>query len=88
MYAVGLRVYGEMAAAGYGTVGEFHYVVHQPDGTPYDEPNAMAIALAAAARESGLEIVLLPAAYHRGGPGQAAEPRASGGSATPTWRAS
>ncbi|HET9104710.1 MAG TPA: formimidoylglutamate deiminase [Solirubrobacteraceae bacterium] len=70
MYAVGRRVYGEMAAAGYGTVGEFHYVVHRPDGTPYDDPNAMALALAAAARDCGLEIVLLPAAYHRGGPGQ------------------
>ena len=74
MYAVGLRVYGEMAAAGYGTVGEFHYVVHQPDGSPYEDPNAMAVALVAAARDSGLEIVLLPAAYHRGGPGQPAGP--------------
>ena len=30
------RVYGEMAAAGYGAVGEFHYVHHRPDGTPYE----------------------------------------------------
>ena len=69
MRAVGARVYGEMAAAGYGAVGEFHYVHHRPDGTPYEEPNAMAIALAEAAVEAGLEIVLLPAAYHRAGPG-------------------
>jgi formimidoylglutamate deiminase len=69
MRAVGDRVYGQMAAAGYGAVGEFHYVQHQPDGTPYDEPNAMAIALAEAAVHAGLEITLLPAAYHRGGPG-------------------
>jgi formimidoylglutamate deiminase len=67
MRAVGERVYGQMAAAGYGAVGEFHYVVHQPDGRPYDPPNAMAIALAEAALACGLEIVLLPAAYHRGG---------------------
>src|SRR5450755_2410408 len=67
MRAVGDRVYGQMAAAGYGAVGEFHYVHHQPDGTPYDEPNAMAIALAEAALANGLEITLLPAAYHRGG---------------------
>jgi formimidoylglutamate deiminase len=67
MGAVGRRVYSQMAAAGYGAVGEFHYVVHQPDGTPYDEPNAMAIALAQAAVACGLRIVLLPAAYHRGG---------------------
>jgi formimidoylglutamate deiminase len=74
MRAVGARVYGEMAAAGYGAVGEFHYVQHRPDGTPYDEPNAMAIALAEAAVEAGLEIVLLPAAYHRAGPGLAPTP--------------
>jgi cytosine/adenosine deaminase-related metal-dependent hydrolase len=64
MHAVAARTYGDMARAGYGAVGEFHYVHHQPDGTPYEEPNAMAIALASAAREAGLEIVLLPAAYN------------------------
>jgi formimidoylglutamate deiminase len=74
MGEVGRRVYGQMAAAGYGAVGEFHYVHHQPDGTPYPEPNAMAIALAQAARACGLEITLLPAAYHRGGPGQPPDP--------------
>jgi formimidoylglutamate deiminase len=70
MRAVGERVYGQMAAAGYGAVGEFHYVHHQPDGRPYPDPNAMAKALAQAAAGSGVEIVLLPAAYHRGGPGR------------------
>jgi formimidoylglutamate deiminase len=67
MGEVGGRVYRQMAAAGYGAVGEFHYVHHQPDGTPYPEPNAMAIALGQAAVAAGLEIALLPAAYHRGG---------------------
>jgi formimidoylglutamate deiminase len=67
MRAVAGRVYAEMAAAGYGAVGEFHYVQHQPDGTPYDDPNALAIAVAEAARAAGLVIVLLPAAYHRAG---------------------
>jgi formimidoylglutamate deiminase len=70
MRMVGDRVYAQMAAAGYGAVGEFHYVHHRPDGRPYEEPNAMAIALAQAARAQGLEIVLLPAAYHRAGPGR------------------
>ena len=67
MREVAGRVYAEMAAAGYGAVGEFHYVHHRPDGTPYEEPNAMALALADAAAAAGLRIVLLPAAYHRGG---------------------
>jgi formimidoylglutamate deiminase len=64
---VAARVYAEMAAAGYGAVGEFHYVHHRPDGTPYEDPNAMAIAVAEAAVGAGLAIVLLPAAYHRNG---------------------
>jgi formiminoglutamate deiminase len=67
MRAAAARVYEEMAAAGYGAVGEFHYVHHRPDGTPYDDPNAMAIAVAEAARAAGLTITLLPAAYHRAG---------------------
>jgi formimidoylglutamate deiminase len=67
MRVVAERVYREMAAAGYGAVGEFHYVHHQPDGTPYEEPNALALACADAAAAAGIQIVLLPAAYHRGG---------------------
>jgi formimidoylglutamate deiminase len=67
MRMVAEDAYAEMAGAGYSVVGEFHYVHHQPDGTPYDEPNAMAHAVAEAAIQSGLPIVLLPAAYHRGG---------------------
>jgi formimidoylglutamate deiminase len=67
MRDVAARVYAEMAAAGYGAVGEFHYVHHRPDRTPYDDPNAMAIAVAEAAVDAGLRIVLLPAAYHRNG---------------------
>ena len=67
MREVAGRVYAEMAAAGYGAVGEFHYVHHRPDGTPYEDPNAMALALAEAAGAAGLTVVLLPAAYARGG---------------------
>ncbi len=67
MRAVAERAYAEMAAAGYGAVGEFHYVHHRPDGTPYDEGDPMAHAVAQAAVDQGLAIVLLPAAYHRDG---------------------
>jgi formimidoylglutamate deiminase len=65
--AVARAAYAEMRAAGYGAVGEFHYVHHRPDGTPYEDPNAMAVAHAEAAAAEGLPIVLLPAAYARGG---------------------
>jgi len=61
------RVYAEMAHAGYGAVGEFHYVHHRPTGEPYPDANAMAHVLAESASRQGLEVVLLPAAYHRGG---------------------
>ncbi len=67
MRDVAARLYAEMRAAGYGAVGEFHYVHHQPDGTPYADPNAMAHAVAQGARDAGLRIVLIPAAYHRNG---------------------
>ena len=67
MRALAGEAFAEMAGAGYGAVGEFHYVHHRPDGTPYEDPNAMAIAVAQAALQAGLEIVMLPAAYHRNG---------------------
>jgi formimidoylglutamate deiminase len=67
MQKLAVQAFAEMAAAGYGTVGEFHYVHHRRDGTPYEEPNAMAHAVAEAAVTAGLRIVMLPAAYHRNG---------------------
>src|SRR4051794_34541101 len=67
MHDAAKQVYTEMVQAGYGVVGEFHYVHHQPDGTPYNEPNELAIALAEEALDAGLGIVLLPTAYHRDG---------------------
>jgi formimidoylglutamate deiminase len=56
--------------AGYTAVGEFHYVHHRPDGTPYEEPNELALAVIEAARAVGVRIVLLMAAYARGGAGR------------------
>jgi formimidoylglutamate deiminase len=72
---VSLETFEEMAAAGYGAVGEFHYVHHRPDGSPYDDPNATAKAVARAAGRAGLRIVLLPAAYARAGAGRPPEQR-------------
>jgi formiminoglutamate deiminase len=60
-------VYAEMAAAGMTSVGEFHYLHHGPDGTPYDDPNAMAEALREAARLAGLRVTLLDTCYLHGG---------------------
>jgi formiminoglutamate deiminase len=62
--------YGEMALAGITCVGEFHYLHHGPDGTPYADRNAMGRALIQAAREAGIRITLLDACYLHGGIGE------------------
>jgi formiminoglutamate deiminase len=65
--------YREMVAAGITTVGEFHYLHHQPDGTPYDDPNEMGLALVEAARSAGLRITLLDTCYLSSGFGKPPE---------------
>jgi formimidoylglutamate deiminase len=60
--------------AGYTAVGEFHYVHHRPDGVAYEEPNELALAVIDAARAVGVRIVLLMAAYARGGAGRGPAP--------------
>ncbi|MDI5972981.1 formimidoylglutamate deiminase [Streptomyces sp. SL13] len=66
-HALARAVYAEMALAGITCVGEFHYLHHQGDGTPYADPNAMGEALIAAAADAGLRITLLDTAYLHGG---------------------
>ena len=67
LYELALRTYREMLAAGYTTVGEFHYVHHQPGGQPYANPNAMTEALLQAGHEAGIRVVLLMTAYAQAG---------------------
>jgi formimidoylglutamate deiminase len=57
----------EMLRAGYTSVGEFHYLHNAPDGSPYDEPNELALRVAAAAAEVGIRLRLLNVCYARGG---------------------
>jgi formimidoylglutamate deiminase len=56
-----------MLSAGYTSVTEFHYVHHRPDGTPYEDPIILAKAVALAAEDAGIRLLLLPVAYARGG---------------------
>lgn len=63
LFAVARGVYGEMALAGITCVGEFHYLHHQPGGTPYADPNATGRALVAAADEVGIRLTLLDTLY-------------------------
>ncbi|MFP3396020.1 formimidoylglutamate deiminase [Brevibacterium sp. H602] len=78
---VARAVFAEMLAGGYTSVGEFHYVHHAQDGTPYGterprgdanddaEPRAHAMerALARAAASAGIRIRLLDTCYLTGG---------------------
>jgi formiminoglutamate deiminase len=66
--------FAELARAGVRTVGEFHYVHHQADGTPYADRTLLADLVIDAAKRAGLRVALLRVAYHRAGPGRDAEP--------------
>jgi formimidoylglutamate deiminase len=61
------KCYREMLSSGYTSVAEFHYVHHRPDGEPYEDSNALAKAVAQAAEDVGIRLMLLPVAYARGG---------------------
>ena len=71
--ALARATYREMAAAGITCVGEFHYLHHQPDGTPYDDPNAMGQALIEAAGAAGIRLALLDTCYLSSGFGAPVE---------------
>src|SRR5262249_9228070 len=71
---VSRAAFGELSRAGVRTVGEFHYVHHQPGGAPYAERTLLSDVVIRAARAEGLRIALLRVAYHRAGPGRPAEP--------------
>ncbi len=71
--ALARAAYREMVAAGYTSVGEFHYVHHRPDGTPYDGADPMRRALQQAAEEAGIRMSLLDACYLSSGFGSPVE---------------
>ena len=67
IYDASRMAFVEMALSGITAVGEFHYLHHAPDGTPYDDPNLIAKAVIRAAHDVGLRIALLRVAYARAG---------------------
>jgi formiminoglutamate deiminase len=70
--AVAARLYMEMLEAGFGRVGEFHYLHHDRDGRHYANIAEMAERLCAAAAGTGIAMTLLPTFYARSGFGGAA----------------
>jgi formimidoylglutamate deiminase len=60
---VATLLYVEMLEQGYTGVGEFHYLHHDRDGTPYADPAEMAARILRAAATSGIGLTLLPSFY-------------------------
>jgi len=67
IYRISRLAYEELRGTGVRTVGEFHYVHHQLDGTPYDDRVVLAEAAIQAARDVGVRICLLRVIYQRAG---------------------
>jgi formimidoylglutamate deiminase len=70
--AIAALAFAEMLESGFTRVAEFHYLHHQPDGSPYGELAELAIRIAAAAAETGIGLTLLPVLYSYGNFGGAA----------------
>ncbi|MGY3234951.1 MULTISPECIES: formimidoylglutamate deiminase [unclassified Bradyrhizobium] len=64
--AVATLLYVEMLEQGFTRVGEFHYLHHDRDGSPYTDPAEMAARIAQAAESSGIGLTLLPSFYAHG----------------------
>lgn len=78
MEAMAAFAYMEMLESGFTRVGEFHYLHHDKDGRQFSDPAEMATAIAAAARDAGIGLTLLPVFYaHSGFGGAPPEPRQS-----------
>src|SRR5260370_30365591 len=67
MYHAARMAFLEMLISGINTVGEFHYLHHAPNGTPYEDRNFLAFQILRAAAEVGIRIALLRTAYVRAG---------------------
>ncbi len=70
--AIAALVFLEMQEAGYASVGEFHYLHHQPDGAPYDDQGELSHRICQAASVTGIGLTHLPVLYTYGGAGQQA----------------
>jgi len=64
---IATQLYVEMVKAGYTSVGEFHYLHHDPEGRPYDDPAEMSERIVAAATIAGIGLTHLPVLYRYGG---------------------
>jgi formimidoylglutamate deiminase len=74
LYDITRLCFTEMLRAGITCVGEFHYVHHDVDGSPYADPNELSWQVVRAANDVGIRLVLLEVFYERAGAGRPALP--------------
>ena len=65
--AIAAFAFAEMLEAGFARVAEFHYLHHAPGGAAYADLAETSARIAAAARETGIGLTLLPVLYSQGG---------------------
>ncbi|OBY25817.1 formimidoylglutamate deiminase [Leisingera sp. JC1] len=70
--AIAALVFMEMLEAGYASVGEFHYVHHQPGGARFASVTELSERVFAAASQTGIGLTHLPVLYTYGGAGKQA----------------
>jgi formimidoylglutamate deiminase len=68
--AIAALAFMEMLEAGFASVGEFHYLHHQPGGTPYSNLAELSDRIYSAAHDTGIGLTHLPVLYSYGGAGQ------------------
>lgn len=67
MESIANLVFMEMLEAGYASVGEFHYVHHQPGGCHYDNQAELSLRIVEASIKTGIGLTHLPVLYTYGG---------------------
>jgi formimidoylglutamate deiminase len=65
--AIATQLYVEMLKAGYSSVGEFHYLHHDINGSPYDDKALTSRHIIKAAENAGIAITHMPVLYAYGG---------------------
>lgn len=71
--SVATALYLNLVKKGYSHVVEFHYLHHDQNGKPYDNPLEISHRLIAAALKVGIKITLIPIYYNQGGFSRPAE---------------
>ncbi|MGI9626417.1 MAG: formimidoylglutamate deiminase [Longimicrobiales bacterium] len=65
--AVASQLFMELLKGGFTTVGEFHYLHHQPGGRPYEDPSELSRRIISAANRTGIALVHIPVVYETAG---------------------